>query len=160
VVQQYLSCLELKVDINRGKELFAKQCAACHRIDGLGSNVGPDISDSRTQTAQQLLVSILDPNRAIDNNYFRISVQMQDGTIHDGIAIEESAEHLILKNQQSTRLLLDRKDIETIKPSGVSLMPEGIEVQLDQQSMADLIGYIKNWRYVGGAAPQPPQITR
>jgi putative membrane-bound dehydrogenase-like protein len=160
VVQQYLSCLELKVDMNRGKELFAKQCAACHRIDGVGSNVGPDISDSRTQTAQQLLASILDPNRAIDNNYFRISVQMQDGTIHDGIAIEESAEHLILKNQQSTRLLLDRKEIETIKPSGVSLMPEGIEVQLDQQSMADLIGYIKNWRYVGGAAPQPPQITR
>jgi hypothetical protein len=35
-------------------------------------------------------------------------------------------------------------------------MPEGIETQLDTQAMADLIGYIKNWRYVGGESPKLP----
>jgi hypothetical protein len=49
--------------------------------------------------------------------------------------------------------MLNQTQIEAIKSSGVSLMPEGIEAQLDQQAMADLIGYIKNWRYIGGESP-------
>jgi hypothetical protein len=58
-----------------------------------------------------------------------------------------------LKNQNSDRLVLNKTQIEAIKSSGVSLMPEGIEAQLDQQALADLIAYIKNWRYVGGESP-------
>jgi hypothetical protein len=50
-------------------------------------------------------------------------------------------------------MVLGKGEIQAIKSSGVSLMPEGIEGQLDEQAMADLIGYIKNWRYVGGEAP-------
>ena len=153
VLDRYADCLNLEVNLDRGKQHFVQHCSACHRIDALGVAIGPDISDSRTQTSAQLLVAILDPNRAIDNNYFRVTVQMKEGTIQDGIVVEESAEHLILKNQQSARLVLSKNQIEAIKSSGVSLMPEGIEAQLDQQAVADLIGYIKNWRYIGGESP-------
>lgn len=151
------------VDMVRGKQLFSQHCAACHRVDGVGSAVGPDISDSRTQLPMQLLVSILDPNRAIDNNYFRITVRMTDGAIHDGIVVEESSQHLTLRNQNNPAMVLSKPEIDTIKSSGVSLMPEGIEAQIDETLMVDLIGYIKNWRYVGGEAPglntsgAPPQ---
>ena len=153
VIDRYTDCLSLEVNLERGKQHFIQHCSACHRIDGLGLGIGPDISDSRTQTPTQLLVAILDPNRAIDNNYYRVRVQLKEGTIHDGIVVEESSEHLILKNQHSARLVLNQTQIEAIKSSGVSLMPEGIEAQLDQQAMADLIGYIKNWRYIGGESP-------
>ncbi|MFM8215576.1 MAG: c-type cytochrome, partial [Pirellula sp.] len=153
VIERYSPCLDLPISIDRGKQLFAQHCAACHRVDNVGVAIGPDISDSRTQTSAQLLVSILDPNRVIDNNYFRITVQMNDGTLHDGIVVEESAEHVTIKNQQTSALVLRKPDIEAIKPSGLSLMPEGIEAQLDAQAMADLVGYLKNWRYVGGQSP-------
>jgi putative heme-binding domain-containing protein len=153
VIDRYTDCLSLEVNLERGKKHFIQHCSACHRIDGLGVGIGPDISDSRTQTPTQLLVAILDPNRAIDNNYYRVRVQLNEGTTHDGIVVEESSEHLILKNQHSDRLVLNKTQIEAIKSSGVSLMPEGIEAQLDQQALADLIGYIKNWRYVGGESP-------
>jgi putative heme-binding domain-containing protein len=153
VIDRYTDCLSLEANLERGKQHFIQHCSACHRIDGLGLGIGPDISDSRTQTPTQLLVAILDPNRAIDNNYYRVRVQLKEGTIHDGIVVEESSEHLILKNQHSARLVLSQSQIEAIKSSGVSLMPEGIEAQLDQQAMADLIGYIKNWRYIGGESP-------
>ncbi|MCE2814676.1 MAG: c-type cytochrome [Planctomycetaceae bacterium] len=153
VIERYSSCLELPTNMERGKQLFAQHCAACHKVDNIGVAIGPDISDSRTQTSAQLLVSILDPNRVIDKNYFRITVQMNDGTLHDGIVVEESAEHVTIKNQQTTGLVLTRREIEAIKPSGLSLMPEGIEAQLDAQAMADLVGYLKNWRYVGGQSP-------
>ena len=153
VIDRYTDCLSLEANLERGKQHFIQHCSACHRIDGLGLGIGPDISDSRTQTPTQLLVAILDPNRAIDNNYYRVRVQLKEGTIHDGIVVEESSEHLILKNQHSARTVLSQSQIEAIKSSGVSLMPEGIEAQLDQQAMADLIGYIKNWRYIGGESP-------
>jgi putative heme-binding domain-containing protein len=92
----------------------------------------------------------------IDNNYYLVTIQMDDGAIHDGVIVEESAGHLALKNQQTPRLVLPKTQIDAIKPTGLSLMPEGIETQLDTQAMADLIGYIKNWRYVGGESPKLP----
>jgi len=153
VIERYSPCLEQPINMDRGKQLFAQHCAACHKVDNVGVAIGPDISDSRTQTSAQLLVSILDPNRVIDNNYFRITVQMNDGTLHDGIVVEESAEHVTIKNQQTSALVIRKPEIEAIKPSGLSLMPEGIEAQMDEQAMADLVGYLKNWRYVGGQSP-------
>jgi putative membrane-bound dehydrogenase-like protein len=153
LIDRYATQLDGKGQRERGKQLFAQHCAACHRIDGVGVNIGPDISDSRTQTPMQLLVSILDPNRAIDNNYFRVTVLMKDGTVHDGIVIEESSQHLALKNANQPSIAVSKSELESVKASGMSLMPEGIEAQLDPQAMADLVSYIKNWRYAGGESP-------
>ena len=72
----------------------------------------------------------------------------------NGIVVEESSQHLTLRNQSSPSMVLSKSDIDSVKSSGVSLMPEGIESQIDEVSMVDLIGYIKNWRYVGGEAPR------
>jgi putative heme-binding domain-containing protein len=143
-----------KTDRQRGKQLFAQHCSACHRVDSIGTNIGPDISDSRTQTPVQLLVSILDPNRAIDNQYFRVSVRLNDGSVHDGIVSEESGEHITLKTQQNPSLSIPKNSIEELVSSGVSLMPEGFESQLTTDALADLIDYLKNWRYIGGESPQ------
>jgi len=60
--------------LRKGKLCLRKNCAACHRIAGIGVNVAPDISDSRTKKPEQLLADILQPNRAIDNNYLGYSV--------------------------------------------------------------------------------------
>jgi len=136
-----------KTNRENGKQLFAQHCAACHRIDNVGVNLGPDISDSRTQSPAQLLVSILDPNRAIDNQYFRVSVRMLDGTVYDGIIREESSQHILLNTQQQPNVSLPKSQIETLVSSGKSLMPEGFEAQLNNAALADLIDYIKNWRY-------------
>jgi putative membrane-bound dehydrogenase-like protein len=167
VIDRYAKALEASPSVNsmdNGKRLFAQHCAPCHRIDGVGLNIGPDISDSRTQSALQLLVAILDPNRAIDNNFFRTTVRMNDSTVHDGIVIEESSQHITLKSANATALVLEKRDLESIQASGVSLMPEGIETQMDPTSMSDLLGYIKNWRYAGGEAPAleriPPKATQ
>jgi len=154
VIDRYASALSGKPDLIRGKALFQQHCSACHRVDGVGIALGPDISDSRTQSPMQLLVAILDPNRAVDNNYFRTMVRMEDGTVHDGIAVEESAQHLTLRSPTAGLLVLAKSEIESMKGTGVSLMPEGIEAQIDDGAMADLVGYLKNWRYAGGEAPK------
>ncbi|MCC7336061.1 MAG: c-type cytochrome [Pirellulaceae bacterium] len=153
VVEQYKSCLELEPDVPRGAELFRKHCASCHRVGDIGVDVGPNISDSRTKKPLELLTAILDPNLAIDNNFFRFIVLTEDGRVIEGIIAEETADALIIRGQDDRRELIRREDIATMKATGVSLMPEGLEAQIDPQAMADLIGFIKGWRYLDGAVP-------
>jgi putative heme-binding domain-containing protein len=95
----------------------------------------------------QLLIAILDPHRTVDQNYFQTVVRLDDGGVIHGIVVEESARHLVLKNQQSPRLVIEKEAVETMISTGRSLMPDGLEVQIDASGMNDLIGYLKNWRY-------------
>jgi putative heme-binding domain-containing protein len=149
----YQPALALAANAPRGRGIFEKNCAACHKIGDVGVNVAPDISDSRTKTAAQLLADIVQPNRAIDNNYLGYSVRLADGTVATGILTTETATSITLRQQGGKDLVLARSEIDELRSSGVSLMPEGLERQIPQQEMADLLAFIKNWRYLDGKTP-------
>lgn len=153
VLRDYEPVLRLANDPQNGREVFTKQCAACHRIGNLGVNVAPDISDSRVKTAAQLLTDILQPNRAIDNNYISYVVSTIDGQTLTGILTTETANSVTLKQAEGKITVLLRTEIETLRSTGVSLMPEGLEKNIPPQAMADLLGFIKNWRYLDGRTP-------
>ncbi|MGE3315737.1 MAG: PVC-type heme-binding CxxCH protein, partial [Planctomycetaceae bacterium] len=153
VLAEYQKALSLKSDTKRGRDVFAKNCAGCHRIGEIGVNVAPDIADSRTQQPSQLLTSILDPNRAVDNNYFSYTVVMLDGKVHSGVIASETSASITLRQQENRTLELLRRDIEEVRSNGVSLMPVGLEKNVTVEQMADLIDFIKNWRYLDGSVP-------
>jgi len=152
----YQPVLQMKGDPQKGQAVFEKNCAACHRIMGVGSNVAPDISDSRTKKFDQLLADILQPNRAIDNNYLGYTVRQLDGTILTGILTAETATSITLRQQGGKDAVIARSEIDELKSSGQSLMPEGLERQIPAADMADLLSFIKNWRYLDGRTPLSP----
>lgn len=154
VVTDYQTSLTMTADALRGKEVFVKHCASCHRVADVGVQVGPDISDSRTQQPTQILTNILDPNRAIDNNYFRYIALTADDQVIEGMIAEETSDSIVLRGQNNVRNTLKRADLQELKATGVSLMPEGLESQIDHQAMADLISFVKNWRYLDGSIPK------
>lgn len=156
-LQQYRPSLELDGNAFRGQDIFRKHCATCHRIGNVGVDVAPDISDSRTRTPLQLLTDIVQPNRAIDANYLSYTVALADGRIISGILAEETAGTITLKQPEGKTETLLRDDVEAIQSTGMSLMPEGLERNLNQQAMADLIAFIKNWRYLDGQVPIDPR---
>lgn len=156
VLADYQVVLTMEGDARRGRAVFEKHCATCHRIGDLGVNVAPDISDSRTKQPQQLLTDILQPNRAIDNNYLSYTVQQADGTVLTGILAAETATSITLRQQGGKEVVIPRSEIEELKSSGLSLMPEGLERSIDKQQMADLIAFIKHWRYLDGRTPLGP----
>ncbi|MEX2286997.1 MAG: PVC-type heme-binding CxxCH protein [Planctomycetaceae bacterium] len=153
VLEEYRKALALKADPKRGREVFVKNCVACHRVGELGVNVAPDIADSRTRTPESLLTDILDPNRAIDNNYFSYTVVTVDGKVHTGVVAAETASSVTLKQQEGQSVSILRQDIDQMKSNGVSLMPVGLEKNITLEQMADLISFIKNWRYLDGRVP-------
>jgi putative heme-binding domain-containing protein len=159
VLARYQPALKLKGDAKRGQAVFQKNCATCHRVAGVGVDVGPDVSDTRTKTPEQLLLDVLNPNAAIDNNYLNYTVTTKGGKVLTGVIAAETASSVTLKRAEGQTDVVLRQDIEEITSSGVSLMPEGLEKSVSVEDMADLISFLKNWRYLDGRVPlgeQPP----
>lgn len=153
VLADYQPVLKLKADPKQGELIFRKNCASCHRIGQWGVDVAPDIADSRTRQPAQLLTDILQPNRAIDSNYISYSVITADGRSMTGVLDVETSDSITLKLAEGKRVTLQRGEIDEMRSNGVSLMPEGLEKNISKQEMADLISYIKNWRYLDGKTP-------
>ncbi len=152
-LEDYQSALAMNADALRGVKVFEKNCANCHKIGDLGVNVAPDISDSRTKTPQQILGDIIQPNRAIDANYIAWNVLLTDGSAASGVLSAETGTSITLRQPEGKTLVVSRSDIDQLKSSGLSLMPEGLEKNIPPQDMADLIAFIKNWRYLDGRTP-------
>ncbi|MBA63184.1 MAG: hypothetical protein CMJ76_12570 [Planctomycetaceae bacterium] len=159
VLEDYKAVLELNAFPREGEKVFRQNCATCHRIGKIGNQVAPDISDSRTRQPLQLLTDILQPNKAIDNNYMHYSVLTNEGQILDGIITEETSSQITLMQPERKIIAVLRTEIDEIQSRGVSLMPEGLEKKINHQQMADLISFIKNWRYLDGRTPLAKPIN-
>ncbi len=157
VLKTYAAVLETKGDAKRGLEIFRKNCATCHRVAGVGVDVGPDIADTRTKTLAMLLNDILNPNAAIDNNFVQYTVIAKSGKSSTGLIASETSTSLTLKRAENQTETILRSDIDEIVSSGISLMPEGVEKNIPLAEMADLLAFLKNWRYLDGSVPIAPK---
>lgn len=153
VLETYQKSLALSGDAKRGRLIFEKNCVTCHKIGDLGVDVAPDIADSRTKTPAQLLTDILNPNQAIDNNYVSYTLVTTDGKSLTGIVSTETASSITLRQPENKTAIVLRQDVEELRSNGISLMPEGLEKTISVEQMADLISFIKNWRYLDGQVP-------
>jgi putative membrane-bound dehydrogenase-like protein len=153
VLEKYQAALKTEGDARRGREVFTKNCATCHAVAGVGVNVGADISDTRTKAPGQLLNDILNPNAAVDGNYIEYVVTLKNGKQVSGVIAGETAAGLTLKRAQNQTDTVLRADIDEVQSTGRSLMPEGLEKTITIAEMADLIAFLKNWRYLDGAIP-------
>jgi len=142
LVTTYKDSLSLTGDIDRGREHFRKNCSGCHRVENIGYELAPNLATIKARGAETLLTAILDPSREVNPQYLNYVILMDDGRVTAGMIADEGATSLLLRRADNASETLLRIDIDEIKNSGLSLMPEGFEKTLDQQGMADLIVYL------------------
>jgi putative heme-binding domain-containing protein len=142
LVAQYAAALATGGDAAHGRALFAKHCSSCHRLEGVGHAVGPDLAALSSREPTALLQSILDPNRDIDERYRSYMALTIDGLSLAGILAGETSTSITLLEQQGKRHTLLRADLELFENSGKSLMPEGLERDISAADAADLIAYL------------------
>ncbi|MGH7221700.1 MAG: PVC-type heme-binding CxxCH protein, partial [Gemmataceae bacterium] len=106
-----------------------------------------------TKTPEMLLQDILNPNAAIDANYVNYIVVTKSGKEMTGILAAESASSITLRRAEAQTDLVLRQDIDELRSTGISLMPEGLEKTITVEQMAELISFLKNWRYLDGKTP-------
>ncbi|HEX6961368.1 MAG TPA: c-type cytochrome, partial [Lacipirellula sp.] len=144
VVQAHADVLQFTGNADHGREVFRKNCAICHRKDGHGAEVGADLATVVTRTPEQLLISILDPNREVDPKYLQYTILTVDGLAKSGMIAAETAASVTLKREENVTETIPRADIDQLQSTGMTLMPEGFEKAIDKQSLADLIAYLRN----------------
>jgi putative membrane-bound dehydrogenase-like protein len=144
VVEDYRAALELKGDAGRGKAAFKKTCATCHRLENEGVEVGPDLlSALRNKSKEQLLSDILDPSREVDPRYINYLVTTKAGRTFSGMIAAETASSLTLRRAEKAEDTVLRSQIDEVQATPKSLMPEGLEMQLSKQDVADVIAYLQ-----------------
>src|SRR5262249_15914079 len=72
----------------RGRKVFENQCAKCHKFEGKGHDVGPNL-DGAARDIEYLLVNILDPNRVVGQPYFTRIVELKSGRVETGLLAAE-----------------------------------------------------------------------
>ncbi len=136
--------LDLTGSADRGKAVFLKACATCHRAENQGTAVGPDLATVAARTPEDILIHILDPNREVAANFVNYAVTTKDGRTFSGLIAEESPGALTLKRAEGAVNIVPRGQIEEIASTGLSLMPEGLDQGLEPQGLADLIAFIRS----------------
>ncbi len=144
VAEQYKSALTLTGSPLEGVKVFKRVCAACHQLDGIGHEAGPSLSDVRKREKAALLYEILDPNSKVEPRFTAYSVLTNDGQLFNGLIGSETEDAIVLKMAKGQGKTIGRSEIDQIKVSNVSLMPEGIEKEVTTQQMADLLAYLNN----------------
>lgn len=132
---------------DRGREVFfragSNACGACHRVQGRGNWVGPDLSTIGTKYGRdELLRSILNPSSAIGYNFRSLVVSLDDGRVLTGLPVEDSPDRLVLKTAEGQRVTLRPDQVDGRKSSDVSLMPEGLAETMTDQELADLLSFL------------------
>jgi putative heme-binding domain-containing protein len=138
--------LALKGDVGRGEKLFwspALNCAGCHKIGDRGTALGPDLSTiGKSRTREDLLESILEPSRRIEPKYTAYVAYMSDGRSMTGLLTKRDADQVVLRDGQNKEIILAAKNVQELRPSRTSLMPEGQMAGLTAQEAADLLDYL------------------
>ena len=129
--------------VARGEAVFEKQCSSCHTRHGHGHAVGPDLGEFAGKSMADFLAATLDPNAAINPNYPAWNLETKDGRHLTGVIRGENASGFTLVQGGGIEEKFLRSDLKEMRPSPLSLMPEGLEQSLTPQDLADLIAWIK-----------------
>jgi len=130
-----------QADRQQGRALFERKCAACHRLFGNGATIGPDLTGAQRTSVDYLLENLVDPSAAVPREYRMHTVVTNAGRLLNGVVPEESSRTLTLQTP-TERIILDRADIEEIRPTSISMMPERQLNDLSTDEIAALIAYL------------------
>ncbi len=141
-------------DAKRGEKIFHDPtgplggiCAQCHKVSGLGAEVGPDLSlVGSVYKRGDLLTSIVEPSKTIALGYEQVVVETKAGDIFAGAIRKETDEALTLLGSDMRPHVVNKADIKSRKPVETSIMPAGLTLGLKPEELADLFAYMESLR--------------
>ena len=146
---------EGRASFARGRKVFEAQCAKCHKFEGKGHEVGPQL-DGAARDIEYLLANILDPNRVVGQPYYMRTVELKDGRLESGLLHAEDDRSITLKAENDQLKVIARKDIDKIRVQEKSVMPEGLAATMTVQDFRDLIRYVMAHRFLTEVAIAGP----
>ena len=142
-VARYAAALGGRGDAGRGADVFARNCATCHQVDGRnGVEMGPDLATVRHRPMPVLLADILEPSRSIAQHYETYEVQRQSGETLVGVIAEQSPAGITFRQGPGQSVTLRRSEIRQMRVVPQSTMPEALDQQITPEEMAHLLAFL------------------
>jgi putative heme-binding domain-containing protein len=122
-------------------------CAACHRFEGAGGGVGPDLTGVASRyTLRDLVENIVEPSKVISDQYGSEEIELQDGSTLVGRAYVDNGKLVVTADPRnpddSSSVALT--EVKSRKPYPVSLMPAGLINALNAEELRDLLAYLQS----------------
>ena len=133
-------------DPSRGRAVFARTCAQCHTLYGTGGQVGPDLTGSNRFNLDYVLQNVIDPSAVIAKDFQVTLVRTKDGRVVSGIAQE--GENAVKVVSETGTVIVPRAEIDKLKRSELSMMPEGLINGISEADFTDLVAYLRTTRQV------------
>ena len=130
-------------DAYKGEPLYMSRCGVCHTLFFKGGKIGPDLTAYQRDDLGTMLISIVDPNAEIREGFENYVITTKDGRALSGFLAERDANTVVLRGFDGIDIRLAQKDITEMKPSGVSLMPEGMTDGLTDDEIRHLFAYLR-----------------
>lgn len=146
LVEQFEKALTTKGNSEAGRQVFRQRCASCHQLEGHGHAVGPDLAALADKSAKVMLLAVLDPNQAIEDRYVAYVAAARDGRTFSGVLATETGTSITLRGPDGKDQVILRNQLEELRSTGKSLMPEGLEKDVTVEQMADLLAYLAGFR--------------
>ena len=129
-------------DAASGGRLFARHCAGCHRVEGVGREIGPNLVAMQARGQEAILLGVLDPNREVQPQYVSHTAVTVDGRVVTGLVVADSEGSVTICSADGSEQTIARDDREELSSTKKSLMPEGFEREFDVRSMGDLLAWL------------------
>lgn len=136
---------QLSGDAGSGMKLFrgVATCGNCHPVAGEGKQVGPDLSEIGGKLSREaMLTSILDPSAGISHNFEGYVVLTADGQVINGLLMSQTDDEVVIRTTDAIDRKIMADDIESMKKSDKSIMPENLHHTVDQQGLVDIVEYM------------------
>ncbi|RMF40069.1 MAG: cytochrome C [Planctomycetota bacterium] len=131
-----------QADVEHGQQVFVKQCGACHRLFGIGGNIGPDLTGAQRSNLDYLLDNIVDPSAVVTKEFRATVLLLDDDRVLTGLVTSEDDSVITLATQERT-YRIPKEMVVSRKQSNVSVMPEGLLQPLSREEIRDLFGYLQ-----------------
>ncbi|MDB5312940.1 MAG: hypothetical protein JWO38_7142 [Gemmataceae bacterium] len=146
----------------RGRKVFFGEpggCFKCHTVHGMGGTIGPDLTNLVHRDYPSVFRDITQPSFAINPDYLAQVIHLKDGRTLTGV-VRTAGDKLHLGDQKGVTTVIDRADVDEMKPSAVSIMPDDIVKQLGPDRTRDLLTFLLTAppsmpRDYPGARPKP-----
>jgi len=132
-------------DVGKGRVIYhtTGTCNKCHQVNGLGVEIGPNLSEIGKKLAKPAFYeSILYPSAAISHGFENWLVVTNDGQVITGLLINETATEIQIKDDKGILRAVPLVNIEERKKQDVSLMPADIQKLMTEEELVDLVEYL------------------
>jgi putative membrane-bound dehydrogenase-like protein len=133
-------------DVGRGRRIFfgpKANCSTCHAIGSEGATLGPDLTSiGSIRSGRDILEAIIFPSASFVPGYEPFRIETSD-EVYTGLVGNQTADVTIIKVAGNTEIRIPRKNIRSITPGTVSIMPEGLDGALTRSELLDLLAFLQ-----------------